>query len=296
MMTWEETIAYFQSMDDQRELMKNTYLDRDLSGNAERYFQSIEFSQTLDLIIKYAPDAKTILDVGAGNGICSIAFARKGFEIYSLEPDPGKITGRGAIEELKLHYQLEKPIIHSGKGEGLPFEDNFFDVVFIRQAVHHADNLQNFINECLRVLKTNGLLLAIREHVVFDDADKKMFFEQHPLHKYYGGENAYSLNEYLNAFTKAGGITLQTLKYFESPINYFPLTENDISKMEERRRNSENESLIIKLGKAGNSKLLQRIYHNYLTLKLGNTFDERRLPGRMYSFIVKKNPVNSLNF
>ncbi|PHQ58442.1 MAG: SAM-dependent methyltransferase, partial [Sulfurimonas sp.] len=87
--------------------------------------------------------------------------------------------------------------------EDIKFDSNSFDVVYVRQAMHHANDLNKFIGECGRVVKNGGLLLTIRDHVIFDAKDKEWFLESHPLHKFYGGENAYKPEEYESAMENA---------------------------------------------------------------------------------------------
>lgn len=70
-----------------------------------------------------------------------------------------------------------------------------FDVVFARQAMHHAYHLESFILAAYRVLNNKGILITIRDHVVETPKEKEIFLANHPLHKFYGGENAFSLLE-----------------------------------------------------------------------------------------------------
>lgn len=65
-------------------------------------------------------------------------------------------------------------------------------------------------------------LIAIREHVISKKNDLKFFLKNHPLHKLYGGENAYILEEYKAAIS-GGGIKIESvLNPFASDINLFP--------------------------------------------------------------------------
>jgi hypothetical protein len=54
--------------------------------------------------------------------------------------------------------------------------------------------------------------------------DLVAFLEAHPLHHLYGGENAYLLNEYIEAVENAGIHLTCVLNPFQSDINLFPET------------------------------------------------------------------------
>jgi SAM-dependent methyltransferase len=109
-------------------------------------------------------------------------------------------------------------------GESLPFADQSFDVVHARQVLHHAANLQKLCAEIARVLKPQGVFIATREHVVSSHMDLPVFLASHPLHAFYGGENAFLLEEYLRAI-RAGGLRIrQVLSPLETDINLYPST------------------------------------------------------------------------
>jgi SAM-dependent methyltransferase len=288
LLSWEETVLLLQSKPEFGELMANTYLDKDLFANASRYHASEEFRDILEILSSAGIQRGRLLDVGAGNGICSIAFAREGWDVTAVEPDPGMVTGRGAIARLKEHSDIDSLVILDGTGESLPFSEGTFDVVFVRQAFHHAADLKRFAAECLRVLAPGGILLGIREHVVFNSRDKRLFFEQHPMHKHYGGENAYRLREYLSAFEAGNGTVERVLRYFDSPVNYFPLQKKDIEKLPEFQLSAQDKRLRELVGSAADVPLIRVLYRIWIKLRAGGPYDERRLPGRMYSFVVRK--------
>src|SRR6218665_2767101 len=197
-MNWEETIRYIRTQPEYKQLVEWAYFEEDLALNVERFRQSEEYKETKKLIGRYVEltPGKKLLDIGSGNGITSVAFALDGISVDSVEPDPSKTIGAGAIRELKDHYSLEALNVYEGFAEELKFPAATYDIVYSRQCMHHAYDLGRFINECTRVLKPGGLLITIRDHVIYDEADKKWFLEHHPLQKFYGGENAFTAAEY----------------------------------------------------------------------------------------------------
>lgn len=284
-MTWEDTIIKIRKEDNYRKLVEQAYFDENLKLNVLRFSESKEFEETLRLIKSYAPKASSIIDIGCGNGISAINFALKDFKVTAVEPDKSKTVGAGAIKELKEVYKLKNIDIFEAFAEEINFKSNSFDIVYVRQAMHHANDLDKFVKECVRVLKPNGLLLTIRDHVIYNDADKKWFLNMHPLHKFYGGENAFTRNEYINAIENAGAKVLKEYKYYDSIINYFPKTEEEfefemkegIIKQKKRLKN-----------KIGIISSLPFVWDFYKLVTGYKPLNENIVPGRMYSYLARK--------
>lgn len=284
-MTWEETIQYIRTQPDYNYLVEKAYFDADLELNVHRFKTSIEFKETEAIIKRYAPQAKKILDVGCGNGISAINFAQKGYHVTAVEPDPSETVGAGAINILKTTLKLSNIEIHQDFAENIKFEDNSYDVVYVRQAMHHANNLNIFVKECVRVLKPNGLLLTVRDHVIFNEEDKQRFLKTHALQKFYGGENAYTPQVYRDAFIKAEAEIVKELKYYDSVINYFPNTEIELKNFEKRRVIKQKKKLVNRLGLFAKLPFVWEFYKKTSGFK---ALDEKSVSGRMYSYIVQK--------
>lgn len=290
-MNWEETIQYINTQPEYKELVQFAYLDKDLPLNVERFRKSDEYNETKILLSEYIKlDSSTkLLDIGSGNGISCTAFAMDGINVVSVEPDPSETVGAGAIRQLKELCHLPNLEIHQGYAEELKFNDQSFDIVYTRQCMHHAYDLNRFVNECSRVLKKGGILITVRDHVVFSPSDKQWFLDTHPLQKYYGGENAFSPEEYKNAFLSAGLTIQRTLTHFDSVINYFPL---DPKEKENNEKKSEEfiESLARKkLGILSRIAWIKNRAIKYMKNKTGKVYDEKQIPGRMYTFLATKN-------
>jgi ubiquinone/menaquinone biosynthesis C-methylase UbiE len=284
-MTWEETIIKIRKEDDFKKLVEQAYFDKNLELNVKRFSKSKEFQETLKIIKSYSPNASSILDIGCGNGISAINFALNGYKVTAVEPDKSNTVGAGAIKELKDLYNLENIDIFEAYAEDINFESNTFDFVYVRQAMHHANDLEKFVKECVRVLKPNGVLLTIRDHVIYDDTDKNWFLKTHSLHKFYGGENAFTSNEYRNAINNAGAEVLKELKYYDSIINYFPKSTEEIKLMEEKEILSKKKQLKNRIGIISKFPFVWDFYKlvsGYIPL------NEKHVPGRMYSYIATK--------
>lgn len=285
-MTWHDTIAYIRSQPEFQDLVRLAYFDSDLTKNVERFGESEEFKETLELVQRWAPDAKTIVDIGAGNGIAAVNFALKGYIVTAVEPDPSTTVGAGAIIGLQQQYQLNNLTVCRSTAENLPLPDNSVDIVYVRQAMHHAANLVQFMANIARVLKKEGLCITVRDHVVFDAADKASFLAAHPLHRFYGGENAFHPNEYIHAMQQAGLTVLKEWKHFDSVLNYFPESTDNILHHTERMDQLLRQSLQKKIGQLAKIPFLFRLYQ--WKNKALYTLDEQKIPGRMYSYLCIK--------
>jgi len=273
--TWEEAVSWLISQPEQQELVAACYYDKPLQSAAERYWNSQEWQA----IKKFFPQHRgTALDIGAGNGIASYALAQEGWQVKALEPDSSELVGVGAIRKLALENQLHVEVVQEF-GEKLPFPEQTFDLVFARQVLHHAQDLQKLCNEINRVLKPGGIFIAVREHVISSQHDLPKFLDIHPLHKLYGGENAYLLQEYVSAIKLAGLNVDKVIAPFDSVINYAPLTEKSL-KIELKKKFH-----LIPGGNIISGLLLSpNIFKHFL--KLLSKIDQR--PGRPFSFIAYK--------
>ncbi len=259
-MNWAETIEYIRKDPAYAPLVKFAYFEKDLPLNVERFMASEEWTETKKIVNNYKPGAVSLLDVGCGAGFTSIAFALAGLKVTALEPDPDETIGYGAIKKLAGHYQVTVNIAPAYFEQSeLPAES--FDIVYARQSMHHAGNLQNYLSEAYRVLKPGGLLFTVRDHIVNDGKEKEQFLSVHPLQKFYGGENAYSEAEYTNAMKRAGFKIERVWRYYESVLNFFPIKK-----------------WRIKAAKIKNAVLFFR----------PSNLKESAIPGRMYSFLAKK--------
>lgn len=265
-MTWEDSVVWLQRQPNMAELVTACYFDDPLLAAAQRFHESAEWQQ----VRSFLPPPGKAIDIGAGRGITSFALASDGWDVVAVEPDNSDIVGGGAIRKLVRETGLPIMVLPAF-AEDLPLPDNSFDAVVCRQALHHAEDLPRFCKEATRVLKPGGAFIATREHVIDNHGEHlQAFLEGHPLHFLYGGENAYLLSEYLGAITEAGVNVTRVLNPWESEINTFPLTRQDIKRS------------IVSRFKVPFPFLVPDFVVNWLGGSLS-------APGRLYSFIgIKK--------
>ena len=275
--SWEQAVQWLREQPEQQELVLAAYYDDPLPAAADRYWRSEEW-QAIRVFLPPAPGVA--LDVGAGRGIASYALAKEGFAVTALEPDASALVGAQAIRGLAAASGLPIEVTQEFS-ERLPLADAQFDVVFARAVLHHTSDLAAACREFLRVLKPGGRLLAVREHVISRPEDLSAFLDLHPLHKLYGGENAFLLQQYEAAIGAAGFRLHSVLAPFESAINYAPYTEASLrAELAARiaRRLPGTKGLVASLLGlpplwAVARRVLGRIDHR---------------PGRLYSFIAQR--------
>jgi ubiquinone/menaquinone biosynthesis C-methylase UbiE len=278
--TAAQAVAVLRSKVGNESLISDSYLDADVLAAAERFVNSAEFAETLELLGPLRD--KIVLDVGAGRGIASLGFARAGAKIvYALEPDPDDDVGRGAIEKLINGFDIH---VIDAFGERIPLESASVDIVYARQLLHHARDVERLIAECSRLLKPGGRFFACREHVADNEDQLSRFLERHPVHQLAGGENAYPISRYISALT-SGGLEIQSvLGPWDSIVNAFPSVRSV------RELDQLGNALLRKRFGAASSLISRLPGVHALVWKRIRAYKE---PGRLYSFLAIKPATRS---
>ena len=274
--TWEQAVASLLEDREASALARDCYFDGTALEAGQRYWANEEWQAARLLLPRVTGRA---LDVGAGRGIASYALAHDGWRVHALEPDGSDLVGAGAIKSLAAAtgYPIE---ICEAFGEQLPFASEQFDLIVARQSLHHARDLRVLLKELYRVLRPGGRLLALRDHVISRSSDLARFQALHPLHRLYGGENAYLLGQYVAAIGDAGFSLQKVIAPLESPINYAPLTRETLAEgIAERLPDLPGARQVAR-------RLLRSRAVMAMTLNLLRRVDNR--PGRLYSFVADR--------
>ena len=277
LISWESAVEWLRSQPEHAQLVSECYYDDPLHFACERYWRSEEWQE----VARFIPQRPGVaLDMGAGRGIASYALARDGFDVTALEPNPSGLVGAGAIRELSTQNNLRIRVVEE-RSEKLGFTNREFDLVFARAVLHHTNDLNTACREVFRVLKPGGLFIAVREHVISQPEDLTRFLDNHPLHRLYGGEHAFLLEDYINAICDAGLTMNKVFSPWATAINYFPRTlatlKDEVLDTVVGRNNSIGKILRASLDFPGIWPIARR------ALELVD-----RRPGRLYSFIAQK--------
>lgn len=133
-------------------------IDEDVRLERNRHGQ-MEYITTMHYIDKYAKKGAKLLEVGAGTGRYSIALAKAGYDVSSVE-----LVERN-LEVLKANSEGIANI-RSYQGDALDlsrFADNSFDVTLLFGPLYHLyepQDVQKSIDEAIRVTKPDGVILA----------------------------------------------------------------------------------------------------------------------------------------
>ena len=95
-----------------------------------------------------------VLDIGCGSGDAVKEMLEFGIETYGVDISfkPGQnlelLISNGNLKLINLdNYKI-------------PFQDNYFDIIYADQVLEHVQDLNSFIDEVFRVLKPNGFFVA----------------------------------------------------------------------------------------------------------------------------------------
>jgi ubiquinone/menaquinone biosynthesis C-methylase UbiE len=133
--------------------------------NNVKEFLGEQFSYIFDIINPFILDLRlvdnaNILDVGTGEGWMAITLALNNYKVITGEPahDESEYAKKDWLESAK-NVGVDRLITYTPfDAEDMPFEDKSFDIVFILGSLHHIENKHAALKECVRVIKSNGII------------------------------------------------------------------------------------------------------------------------------------------
>lgn len=90
-------------------------------------------------------------------------------KIYCVEYSHHRILKIGPVVLKNDKIPKNKVVLCVGSFYDLKLPDNSLDFIFLSQAFHHADRPVPLLKEMQRVLKPDGVIIIIGEHVIFNE-------------------------------------------------------------------------------------------------------------------------------
>jgi len=151
-----------------REISFNNYVDSykneiektiRFAGQDVDFYVSLKAELITELAGKYFGDITDlrVLDVGCGIGLVDMYLRDRFRNLYGVDVE-NKVIKKAGENNPSVTY-----VMYDGKT--IPFEDNFMDITFAVNVIHHVkpEYWQNFINEMARVTRKGGIVM-IFEH------------------------------------------------------------------------------------------------------------------------------------
>ena len=159
-------------------------------------------------------DGMRILDLGTGRGYLSFPIAKNnpgceviGLDIVNatLEANRVRATDEGIKNLSFVNYD----------GIDFPFEEDSFDLVVTRYALHHFPDIEHSIGEVSRVLKNGGMLFISDPSP--NEGDTERFVDDYMRLKKDGHIRFYTKDEWTDICSRSG---LHITDYFERDIRF----------------------------------------------------------------------------
>jgi ubiquinone/menaquinone biosynthesis C-methylase UbiE len=135
---------------------EKTKFTKEWFDRIEEYRYSVEpFIHSAAQFTRHA--GKNLLEIGVGAGTDHLQWARAGLKCYGVD-----LTD-AAIETTKELFAFRgyTSELQQANAESLPFQNNFFDVIYSWGVIHHSENPQQIIDEIHRVLKPDGEFIGM---------------------------------------------------------------------------------------------------------------------------------------
>lgn len=125
-------------------------------------------------------------DIGAGTGFMTEALLQRGLKVITVD------QSEAMIRKMKGKFRDQHAIdFRVGEADSLPIEDRSLDYVFANMLLHHVREPPDAVQEMVRVLKPNGML-------VITDLDEHRFeFLRKEHHDRWMGFKREDVNQWL---------------------------------------------------------------------------------------------------
>lgn len=198
-----DVLAALRRLPDGAQIIADNFLDDAIEVAAERFCNSEEWRTTV-ATLQLVP-GMTVLDYGAGRGLASFALAQAGCNVVAIDINASQDAGLGMMRSADIfqpYRQQIQPVV--ADGEYIAVQADRFDIVYCREALHHAFDLQKLTKNLIRVLKPGGIFYAYGDHRRPWWSSDEQFRQRHPAVPFGVNEHSYLESEYVRALRKAG--------------------------------------------------------------------------------------------
>ena len=115
------------------------------------------YENFVDEISPYLNKEKLVLDLGCGPGAFSILVSDKCKKVYAIDIIHDFV--KAAKKNAKIYGKKNIEAILQ-KNKKIPIKNNFFDVVFLVDVLHHVEDVEDFLSDIKRVLKKKGIIVV----------------------------------------------------------------------------------------------------------------------------------------
>lgn len=140
------------------------------------------------------------LDVATGGGHTALAVAPHAGQVVVSDLTPKMLA---AAEEHIRSKGIQNVSFEIADAEAMPFEDASFDIVTCRIAPHHFGDVQAFVNEVARVLRSDGRFVLM-DSISPEDADLEAFINELEARRDTTHVRSYQLSEWFAFIENAG--------------------------------------------------------------------------------------------
>jgi ubiquinone/menaquinone biosynthesis C-methylase UbiE len=127
-----------------------------------------EYQQSEQFIKGFSEEPIKIVDLAAGIGWTSVLLSKLSNvkEVHAVEVSKHRLGPLFEHSVKMLKGEGNKISRYLGSFYDLKFDENSIDVIYLSQAFHHAEKPLKLLIECDRVLKANGRIILVGEHVI----------------------------------------------------------------------------------------------------------------------------------
>lgn len=169
------------------------------------------FVQVQRVISKYAPMAKSVIEIGSGSGTLVHLLSEKYEKVTGVEPSDS------FVKFAKSEYDLD--LINSGYEE---LNGGKYDVVIALDVIEHVVSPHHFLTKVSELLNSNGIAIIGTPDVdgISSKILRKKWYHIRPPHLYYFSKRSFA------ALCKVVGLKIVTQKYFSWSLPFEYLADS----------------------------------------------------------------------